>query len=144
MTPMVDEFIKISEDRTKRLLEVDPQSLDSRNPQHQQLLEQKALALDRIHHGPATAQEKVYARRLTAQTLMEGAKATTLIGLGTGLGFGLRGMIAGNPKAKQFLRSYPALATGLGAGLIGGAVLASMSKRREQERRLRHARTVLR
>jgi hypothetical protein len=144
VTSLVDEFLKIAESRTKALLELDPADLDSNDPEHKILLDEKAQTLMRLKQGPVAKDEDEYRRRLNRQLIVEGLRTSAIIAAGTGLAFGATSLFAKSKKIKSYLSKHPNLAMGVGGTLVGTAILSSMAKRKEHERRLSRAHTILR
>jgi hypothetical protein len=142
MSSLLDEFIKISEAMTTRqLLELDPEKLDKKSPDYQDLLKRKAEALQKVRTQPSK-DELPLKNRLNRQMIWEGVMGAGIVGAGFGLGYGTRGLITSGEK-KKIWQKYPAatIAAGLGAG--GLALYARMRHQRAQEAQRIRAHSIL-
>lgn len=123
-------------------MSIDPERLDPLDPAQGELLSQRAGALQRVQRARPLPEDAPLKKRLFRQLLVEGLSAAGVVGVGTGLGYGLRGLLL-RQVPKSLLLKYPALIPAMGAGTAAAALYSNLKRHQIQERRIQRARTIL-
>ncbi len=143
MSVLVEELLKLAQPRTtSELLSTDPETMDPLNPKHREFLERRQAALERVQVAKPRPEDVPIKKKLFRQMLGEGLMAAGVIGAGTGLGYGVRGLLT-KKVPKSILLRYPVLIPATAAGTAALALYGNVKRQQIQERRLQRARTIL-
>jgi hypothetical protein len=144
---MLDEFMKLANVQVMSdvaLLRLDPEKLDTNNPEHRELMDKKNALLQRIRHTPESAADKELQRKLRRQMMAEGFVGVPVgVGVGAGLGWGLKKQIHRFPGLVNAIKNNPVLAGAVIGGIGVGGIVAVRALRKAKEQRIQRAYSIL-